>query len=186
MKFMNLLIITLLSTAAVSAYAKSVGFNFKDAEITDVIREYSKASGQKFIVDPSVRGKITIVNPAEISVEEAFNQLSTALATNSIGISKQGEVMLIQNSRQIQRNYIEVGTELPPLRPERMYTWVVNLKYANADKVNRELRILTSKDGELVPTSDTNQLLITDWVGNLHRIAKIIEQIDKPASKTKK
>ncbi len=171
-----------LSLISVSAAAKgTMKFNYQNADIMDVIKDYSQASGQKFVVDPQVRGKVTVMNPESVSVEEGFNQLSMVLASNSLAISKQGDVMMISQARRIQRNLIEVGTELPALKPEKMYTWVINLKFISADEVNKQLRILTSSDGELVPFKERNQLIVTDWVSNLHRISALMAQLDKPA-----
>ncbi|MGE0526261.1 MAG: secretin N-terminal domain-containing protein [Bdellovibrionales bacterium] len=181
-----LLAISLPLSAATAAADSTMKFNYRGTDITKVIEDYANASGQKFIISPDVKGQITIINPKPIAVDEAFNQLSTALATNGLGISDQNGVMLIQHARSIQRNFIEVGTTLPPMRPERMFTWVINLKNASADDVNKQLRILTSRDGELVPYTRTNQLLITDWVSNLYRISKIVQEIDSRVGKAKK
>lgn len=187
MKILIASLVTLFTVAASAADKnQTLNFSFRDGDVTDVIKEYAKASGERFIVDPSVRGKITILNPAPVSVAEAFNQLSSALAVNGIAISHQGDEMVVSPARITQRSLIEVGNQLPALKPERMYTWTIQLKYVSADEVNKQLRILTSKDGELVPFSHTNQILVTDWVSNLHRIAKIIAEVDRPAGKTAK
>ena len=171
-----------LSLISVSAAAKgTMKFNYQNADIMDVIKDYSQASGQKFVVDPQVKGKVTAMNPESVSVEEGFNQLSMVLASNGLAISKQGDVMMISQARRIQRNLIEVGPDLPSLKPEKMFTWVISLKFISADEVNKQLRILTSTDGELVPFTQRNQLIVTDWVSNLHRISALIAQLDKPA-----
>lgn len=178
----------LLFTAAVHAETdKKIDFNYENADIIKVVKDYSSASGQKFIIDPSVHGKITILNKGPVTVEEAFDQMSSALALNSLGISTQDGVMVIMQARSLQRNYIGVGKELPPLRPERMYTWIVDLKNASADEVNKQLRILTSKDGELVPYTRSNQIFVSDWVSNLYRIKTMLSDIDQkmePAAKS--
>lgn len=163
---------------------KPISFNYRDAKITKVLEDYAAKSGQRFIVDPMVRGVITIINPSPISLEEAFNQLSTSLAVNGIAISTQDSVMVVKQARSIQRDLVPVVTEVPTLRPERMVTWVIPLKHASAEAINRQLRILTSKDGELVPYSATNQIIVTDWTPNLHRIAAILKELDIPRSAT--
>lgn len=176
----SLLLVCALFSAAAFA-ADKVAFNYDNAEIGKVIKDYAKISGQKFIVDPQVRGLVTITNPGEISKDEAFNQLSSALSLNGIGISTQDDKMIVQHARAVQRNLIPVTKELPPLHPTRMVTYVIELKNASADEVNKQLRILTSKDGELVPYTHTNQLFVTDWTPNLHRIAQMMNVIDQQA-----
>jgi general secretion pathway protein D len=175
----TVLVLSLLSPQVFAAKNK-MSFSYKDTDVLKVIEDYSSASGQKFVVDAGVKGKVTVLNPEAISLEEAFNQLSMSLATNHLAISKQGDVMMVSEARSVQRNLIDVTTELPPLKPEKMHTWIINLKHISADEVNRQLRILTSRDGELVPFMPRNQLIITDWVSNLHRIGAMMAQIDRP------
>lgn len=142
-------------------------------------------TGQKFIVDPQVRGVITITNPGEITTTEAFNELSSALAVNGIGISTQDGTMIVQSARSVQRSLIPVTKELPALQPTRMVTYVIDLKNVSADEVNKQLRILTSKDGELVPYTHTNQIFVTDWTPNLHRIAQMMKFVDEHVQPSK-
>ena len=54
-----------LSLISISAAAKgTMKFNYKNADILEVIKDYSVASGQKFIVDSAVRGKATELAPS--------------------------------------------------------------------------------------------------------------------------
>jgi general secretion pathway protein D len=176
----------MLASSSAFAASDTMKFSYKDTDIKKVIEDYSAKSGQKFIIDPAARGMITIINAEPVSIEEAFNQLSTALATNSLGISKRDDVMVVMPARAIQRNLIEVTKDLPALKPERMATWIINLKNVDADEVNKQLRILTSKDGELNPYLETNQIIVSDWTSNLHRIAQIIQNIDIPVDPKRK
>lgn len=174
--------ILILSMISMPTFAgrNKMSFSYKDTDVLKVIEDYSSASGQKFVIDAEVKGKVTVFNPDSVSIEEGFNQLSMVLASNGLAISKQGDTMMVSNARNIQRNLIDVTTELPPLKPEKMHTWIINLKHVSADEVNRQLRILTSRYGELVPFTPRNQLIVTDWVSNLYRISAIITNLDKP------
>lgn len=179
--------IAILFIANLSFAAVTVKMNHKNAEITDVVEIYSKATGQRFVMDPGVRGRITILGPEMLPQEEAFNQLSSALATNGYAISKQGDTMLIKSARNIQRDYIEVSAQKPSLKPERMYTWVYTVKNVPAMMINRDLRILCSRDGEMSVSPSGNQIIITDWTSNLNRIADLMVEIDKkPSAEVKK
>lgn len=179
MRFLSLVLVFFSLSFARAEEKMKLYFN--NEELTKVIEIYSKASGQKFVIDPSVRGKISIFIQEPVSIEEAFNQLSSALAVNGFGISKQGDTMVIKSARNIQRDLIEVSTEKPSLKPERMYTWIYTAKNVPVATFNRDLRILTSKDGEMSLLENTNQLIFTDWVSNLSRISEILNQLDKKA-----
>lgn len=170
-------VFVLLASVNASADMK---FAFNNEEITKVIEAYSKATGQKFVIDPGVRGKATILNPGKVSDAEAFNLLSDALAVNGYAIAKREDTMVIMSARNIQRNLVETVTTLPPLKPERMVTYMMTLKNIPVMHVQRELRILPSKDGEMSVLEGTNQLIITDWTSNLHRVNDVLQKIDMP------
>ncbi|MGZ3784320.1 MAG: secretin N-terminal domain-containing protein [Bdellovibrio sp.] len=169
------------------SFAKAEGqlkMYFNNEDLSKIIEIYSHASGQKFVIDPAVRGKISIYIQEPLSLEEAFNQLSTALAVNGFAISKQGDTMVIKSARNIQRDLIEVSTEKPSLKPERMYSWIYTAKNIPAGDIVRELRILPSKDGEMSVVEGTNQIIITDWTSNLIRVSEVLKELDKKPDPT--
>lgn len=158
-----------------------IKMDFNNQELDVILKHYSVASGQKFIVDSTVRGRATILSPNEISLEEAYNQLSEVLAVNGFAIVKNGDWLTVKNARSAQRDNIEVSKDLPVAKPQRLATWVINLKNIAAQDVMKELRVLTSSYGELVTNTANNQLIITDWTSNLQRVSELIKQVDKPA-----
>lgn len=153
-------------------------FHFVNEEITKVLEVYTSVSSQKMIIDSTVRGRITILNPVQISVDEAFNQLSEALAVNGFGIVKNGDIMTVKNARSVQRDNIETSSALPTAKPQRMATWVVTLRNVSADDLMKDLRLFTSSYGEMSLVGRTNQLVITDWTSNLQRVAAMIKEVD--------
>jgi len=174
----------LLFAVSFAHATENIKFYFPNEDIWKMIEVYSKASGQKFVIDPGVRGKASILVSEPVTLEEAFNQLSTALALNGFAISKQGDTMVVKSARNIQRDLVEISTELPSLRPERMVTWIYTFKNLPADQVNRDLRILCSKDGEMNVFTARNQIIITDWTTNLNRVAALFKELDKPVDPT--
>ena len=164
-----------------AAIDRSFPFNFQDASLNKVVGVYSAQTGHKFVVDPAVTAntKITIIDSGKITSKEAFNLLSASLALNGIAISNRDGTFVVANAKTIQRSYIPVVTELPTLHPEKLVTWVVTLKTADAGNILQQVRLLTSKEGEMVNYGQ-NRLMITDWVSNLYRVHDLIDQIDKP------
>lgn len=156
-----------------------IKFYFNNEEISKVLESFSRVSGKKMIVDSSVRGKISIFNPDTVDIDEAFNQVSKALSMNSYAFIPEGDTLVVRPVRQIQRSLIEVGTELPPLKPERMFSWVVTLKNIPTSVI-KNLRSLSSKDGEYSVVESNNQIIFVDWISNLYRIRELIKQIDIP------
>ena len=173
-----LALVSLMSFAAQAE--KKISFNFVGKELVEVIETYSKASGQKFVVDNVVRGKITILNNEEITLTDAFNQLSSALAINGFTYVKTGEMMVVRNARAAQRDGIEVFTNtLPNAQPTRMVLWIVDLKHVNAASVQSNLgRMMTSSYGEMLAVNDKNQIIVSDWSTAIPRVAEMIKNLD--------
>jgi general secretion pathway protein D len=180
MKWMIAALLVASVATAHGADEKKIKFDIQKGELTTLIDMYSKATGQKFVVDPAVRGQISIFLPETVTAEEAFNQLSSALAVNGFAISKQGDTMIVKAARNIQRDYIEVTKEVPSLKPERMVMWIYTFKNVTAMDVNRDLRILPSRDGEMNVNARANQMIMTDWSSNINRIALLMKEVDQP------
>lgn len=170
-----------------SAYAEQkIAANFVNEEITKIIEAYSKATGQKFVVDSVVRGKASLLNNEEVTAPEFFNQLSVALALNGFAIVTLDNTMVVRPARSVQRDYLEVSEKVPSVQPQRMYTWVYTPKYVAAMDVQKDLRLLTSSYGEMASMPSTNQLVVTDWTPNIVRISEMLKAIDRPVSASSK
>jgi len=176
----KLLISAIFFCGVASVAQEKTNFYFANEEVTKIIDIYAKVSGQKFIVDSTVRGKMTIINPAEITIEDAFNQLSEALSVQGFAMVKNGDVYTVRNARSAQRDNVQVTTEVPAAKPQRMVTWIISLKHASAQSIGRDLRLLTSSYGEMSINHDRNQIIITDWSSNLQRVGDVIKNVDKP------
>lgn len=176
----NVLVTVVIFWGVFSMAQEKTNFYFANEEITKVIDIYSKISGQKFIVDSTVRGKTNILNPNQITVEDAFNQLSEALAIQGFAIIKNGDVYTVKNARSAQRDNVQVTTETPAPKPQRMVTWIIPLKHISAQAINKDIRMLTSSYGEMSVNETGNQIIITDWSSNLQRVSEVIKNIDKP------
>ena len=166
---------------SVTAQAQEkIKMNFPNEEIGSIIGLYSKASGKKFIVDSTVRGRISLFNPTDVTLEEAYNQLSVTLALNGFAIVKQGDNYIVRNARSAQRDLHEVSNDLPAMLPERMVTWIFTVKNLPAHDVMSQLRMLTSSYGEMSALEKTNQIVISDWSTNLQRVADVMKKVDVP------
>lgn len=155
-------------------------FDYPNADIADVIKAISELTGRNFIVDPQVRGKITIIAPSQITVAEAYRAFLSALATNGITVVPYGKFWKIKQVRAAQRDSIETysGAYFP--NSDQMITKIIKLQYISAEEVNKNLRILPSKDGEMVSYGPTNAIIISDYGSNIERVMKIINQLDVP------
>ncbi len=155
-------------------------FDFPNAEITDIAKAISELTGKNFIIDPGVRGKITIISPSKITVAEAYKAFLSALAINGYAVVPSGKFLKIRSARNAMRDGIETysGSYYP--NADQMITRIIHLKHISAEMVNKDLRILNSKEGEVSIYPATNSLIISDYGSNVERIMKILNQLDVP------
>jgi general secretion pathway protein D len=86
----------------------------------------------------------------------------------------------VKASRNAQRDSIETYTGAYAPTSDIYITRIIHLKHISAEEVNKRLRVLPSKDGEMTPYEPTNSLLITDYGANVERMVKIIKELDRP------
>jgi general secretion pathway protein D len=162
------------------AYGQTMKLNGTE-DVAKLVEVYAQATGQKFLLDPGVRGRVTLINKEPVSYEEAFHQISLGLAMHGYAVVKNGDVMTVRPARAAQRDLIEITYEVPALKPERLATWIITLKHTTADRVVRELRSITTRDGDIQTLEKNNQVMVTDYTSNLNRFAEILKSLDKPA-----
>lgn len=155
-------------------------FDFPNADIQDIVKAVSELTGKNFIIDQGVRGKITIIAPSKITVAEAYKAFLSALAINGYAVVPSGNFLKIRSARNAQRDSIETYSGAYYPNSDQMITRIIHLKHISADLVNRDLRILTSKDGEMSIYAPTNSIIISDYGANIERVMKIISQLDVP------
>lgn len=155
-------------------------FDFPNVDINDVIKAISELTGKNFIIDPGVRGKITIIAPSKITVAEAYRAFLSALAINGFTVVPSGNFLKVKLARNAQRDSIETysGTYYP--NTDQLITRIINLKHIQAEQVTRELTMLTSNNGEMRPYAPTNSIIISDFGSNIDRVMKILTQLDVP------
>lgn len=161
-------------------YPDLVEANFPNAEITDVVKAISQLTNKNFIIDPGVRGKITIIAPSKVTVAEAYKAFLAALAVNGFTVVPYGKFLKVKSSRNAQRDSIETYTGAYAPTSDIYITRIIHLKHTSAEEVNKRLRVLPSKDGEMTPYEPTNSIIITDYGANVERMAKIIGELDRP------
>ena len=153
-------------------------FDLPDKEIRDVVTLISKWTGKNFILDSKVRGKITVMGPSQVTLEEAYQAFLSALEANGLTTVKSGKFIRIIESAEARRAPVETyaGDYTPDT--DQFITRIFQLKYINADEVQREFRDLTTRQGKLFAYEPTNSIIITDTGSNIKRIQEILDTLD--------
>ena len=166
------------------ATERTISFNLRNADIVQVINLISELTGKSFLVDDKVRGKVTIIAPTEVTLEEAYQIFLSVLEIQGFTIVPQGPIIKIIPSRDVKDNPIPTATDTQhPFSPttESFVTQLVPLQYADANDIRGLLTPLVSKESSLLAYAPTNSLIVTDTVSNINRLLKIITALDVEA-----
>lgn len=157
--------------------------NFVNAEIDAVVRAIGSFTNQTFVVDPRVRGTISLVSPQPLSAKDAKNALLAALRLQGFTIVESGGVarVLPENDAKVQADSVDPRRAMNQ-SGNAIVTQVFQLNYESATALVPVLRPLIAPNNTIAAYPNNNTLVITDYADNLQRIARIIASIDGPYS----
>jgi len=159
------------------ALAKSVTLNMKAADINAVISTVAEATGKNFIIDPRVKGKVTIISTKSMNKDQLYQVFLAILDVHGFtAVPAGGGVVKILPDSDAKHS----GTPSDG-KGEEMVTQVVEIKHIAAAQLVPILRPLVPPQGHLAAHAQTNVLIIADRVSNISRLMKIIERIDEPS-----
>lgn len=153
-------------------------FDLPDKDIKDVVTLISKWTGKNFILDNKVRGKITILGPSQVTLQEAYQAFLSALDANGLTTVQSGKFIRIIESAEARRAPVETYSGDYAPNTDQFITRIFQLKYINSDEVQREFRNLTTRQGKLFAYEPTNSIIITDTGSNIRRIEGILQVLD--------
>jgi general secretion pathway protein D len=160
-----------------------ITLDFQDVDLRVFIKFIGEITGKNFLVSEQVRGKVTIVSPKKITVEEAYKIFESILEMNGFTAVHGPDATKIIPSGAARQAAIEIhyGKEAAAVKPDdRMITQVIPLEHASAEEIRALFTPFVSKDGALAAYKPTNFLLITERASNVRRMLRIIEQVDVP------
>jgi general secretion pathway protein D len=159
---------------------KAISMDFDQVDIKVFIKFISELTGKNFVVDDKVRGKVTVLSPAKISVQEAYKVFESVLEVNGFTTVPAGKVIKVVPSVAARQKSVETRREpvFVPRPDDRVITQIVPLLYANAQEVRKLLAPLVSKQGVVIAYDPTDILIITDFQSNIQRLLQIIDEID--------
>ena len=159
---------------------KTISMDFDQVDIKVFIKFISELTGKNFVVDDKVRGKVTVLSPSKISVEEAYKVFESVLEVHGFTTVPAGKVIKVVPSVEARQKSVELrkAPEFVPRPDDRIITQIMPLLYANAQEVRKLLAPMVSKQGVVIAYDPTDTLIITDFQSNIQRLLSIVEEID--------
>jgi len=163
-------------TGAVAAGDKSITLNLKNADLSAVISTVSEVTGKNFIVDPRVKGKVTIVSSKPLDKDALYQVFLTVLDVHGFAAVDAGDIVKIIPDADAKNNPTPMTGE-----GGEIITQAISIKHVSAAQLVPILRPLVPPQGHMAAHTQTNTLIIADRAANIARLMKIIERIDEPS-----
>ncbi|MCB5364381.1 type II secretion system secretin GspD [Pusillimonas sp. CC-YST705] len=170
------------SSATIPDSGERTMLNFVDAELQGVVRALARFTGRNFVVDPRVKGQLTLVSEAPVSPSVAYSMLLSALRMQGFAVVEVDGVSRVvpeADAKLLGGSVVGAGG---PARSGELATRVFSLRYENAASLVPVLRPMVSPNNPVNAHVGNNTLVITDYVENLDRIAEVIERVDTPSA----
>lgn len=157
-----------------------ITFNFVDVEIPALIKFISEVTGYNFIFDERIKGKVTIIAPTKLSVDESFSLFTSVLGLKGFTIipSAKKSYKIIPSSLARQAGGIPTDRKAPV--NESYITKLIPVEHIDAEEAARFLRPVVSNDGHISSFGPRNLLLVVDSAVNIEKVITILQKIDKP------
>lgn len=157
-----------------------MAMDFRDAELSDVVKLMSAQTGRNFIIADSLKAgkKITIISPNPVTQAEAYQAFLSALQMNGLTVVQSGRfykiVELSAGAKEpLSPNY---GSSVPA--NDALVTQVVQLEYVDVSQLKPVLDQLKTANGLIIDYAASNTLIITDTGNSVNRMLSLIKRMD--------
>lgn len=170
-----------LFLAAPAVIAQNHTVNFNRADIQAVIDDVSAVTGYAFVVDPTVRGQVTITSQSALTADEYFQVFLTAMRVQGFTVvptTTPGTYQIVPDQAG-SRSASPVNENLSG---DQYVTTVVRLNHVGVRDALTVLRPLIHPQGSINAASGSNVLVIVDYAGNVQRLREVIRDLDRDTS----
>ncbi|MCP1363491.1 secretin N-terminal domain-containing protein, partial [Halomonas sp. BBD45] len=190
MTIRHTLVAFLLTTVVSSALAQMVdpvatesgttryAIDYNDVSLQEFIDSVGRITGKHFIVDPRVRGNISLESQRSLSAEELYRVFQNQLQINGYATVELGDGQVRIVPDQVARSQpLPLGSETD--NGNVMATQVIETQHLDAATLASILQpLVDARVGTLTPYPDSNMVVVTDWRDNLQRLTRLATLLD--------
>ena len=171
------------ATPARAQAGEPVTLNFSNAEIEAVARTMASITGYNVVVDPRVKGTLTLVTEKPVSRGVAMNQFLAVLRLQGFTMVESAGLYKVvpEADAKLQSGavtVIDTATGGSAASANQITTQIFKLNFESANSLLAILRPLISPNNTINVNPGNNSLVITDYADNLRRLAQIIAAMD--------
>ena len=175
----SLLFLLLCLSFSAQTHAEKITLNLNNADIGALIKTVSEHTGKNFVIDPRVKGQVTVISAHPMERDEFYEVFLSILEVHGFSTIPSGDVIKIVPDVKAKQSGIPTVYLDDQLPGDQVVTRIIQVKNVAAAQLVPILRPLIPQEGHLAAYPDTNVLIISDRRQNVDRVLKIISQIDQ-------
>ncbi len=151
--------------------------NYRDADIRAFIDDVSMLTGNTFIVDPRVNGKVTVISNTGLESEALFDVFLATLRVNGYSVVSMptGAYKILPNTDAM----LQAGASGDGVTGDRFVTEVFRLAHIDGISALNLLKPIVHTDGRVVANRGSNFIVVVDYASNMNRIRQVIADVDR-------
>ena len=149
----------------------------KNIDIHQFINQISSITGKTFVVDPKLRGQVTVISDAPLDKDGVYELFLSVLRLQNYTAVPSGNLVKIQQSAT-GKQAPGLSGDLASLAPEGLVTRVIRAQNVEATELVKILRPLIPQYGHIGAVVKSNILIISDHADNVARLKKLVKEID--------
>ncbi len=146
--------------------------NFRDADIRSVIESVAEITGESFVLDPRVKGKVTIIAPEAIDSSLLYQAILSAIQVQGFQAIRDGAVTRIVPFNQ-SFSFAGGGKNT-------LVTEILKVRYVQAATLIPVLKPMMSNGARLQAYNQSNYLVVSDIRANVERLKSLLQEMDDP------
>lgn len=155
--------------------------NLKEADVGAFISQVASITGKSFVIDPRVRGKVTVLSSEAMNADAVYELFLSVLTVHGFTAVPAGDVILIVQQNDVKQQGRDLDEDFG-INSQELLTKVIMIKNTPALDLVPILRPLVAKYGHLAGVRSANALIISDHAANIHRMEQIIDRLDRSGS----
>ena len=176
-----LLVPVALSVQEASAQEKTTEetwkVSLKNADIREFVAQVSVITGKSFVVDPRVKGNVTVISSTSMDKDTIYELFLSVLRVHGYAAVPTGNITKIVQ-QVLAKQSGNPKDFLRPAQSEELVTAVIPVRNSASEDLVKILRPLIPQYGHVAGISSPNVLIISDHAGNIARLTEIVNRID--------
>lgn len=155
--------------------AADIVVNMRGVEIADVADQISRLTGRTLILDPAVKGTVTVTSAQPLSPSGVWELFQSVLRANGFAAVRSGRAWRIVPQGNAVR---DGGVSTRSASGQELITRMIRLSNVPAAEAARIARPLVASFGSVEPLAQPNAVVVTDYADNVRRIEGLLRSLD--------